>query len=100
MYSEEYQIRQQTNKGDPFIKFEIELLALLERVQCLLPEHILSVVRDKAELQHFLFGLEESESETKSKLTKILDYNDTYYGLLVARLLPFLKSYIDRKTHA
>jgi len=98
MYSEEYQIHQQTNKGAPIIKFEIEFLALLERAQCLLPEHILSVVRDKAELQHFVFGLEESE--TKSKLTKILDYNDTYYGLLVARLLPFLKYYIDRKTHA
>ncbi|MFT5725551.1 MAG: hypothetical protein ACI9JN_002676 [Bacteroidia bacterium] len=98
MFSEEYQIRHQTNKGDPFMKFEIELLALFENTQCVLPEHILSVVRDKAELQHFVFGLEESE--TKSKLTKILDYNDTYYGLLVARLLPFLKSYIDRKTHA
>lgn len=94
MYVEQLDLNPTDN---PFDRFSLEFLTLMEKSNNWVTEHhLVSVISNFESLKHFVNGLDDSG--VKKKLLRITEYDANYYSKIVASLLAKLNLLNDRKT--
>lgn len=92
MYAEQFAITFEGREADPYFQFHFRFLAALEQARTwVLTDHLLSVIQNRGSLKHLVEGMEQTEA--KEFLSDVLEYDERYYSIVVASLIPFLNEF-------